>query len=358
MLVPQAIAFPQLHALLPDGSAATFPPRPDSAGASSSASSSSSSGGGGGGGAAELPSARAALACVAFRAGAQPMLDAWGEHFAAHFAGRAGAGLYELALVEGVVRGGGDEGRGRGAGVRGGEGGERARLLQPLPPHPTPPRSWGSGHSSRCCCGGRRRPGTSTPCPCATCSTLATQARVIRVIVGMWGGGGRAGQPRPAAPRTSPTAAAHAHLPHRCRPPPAPLLHADGLRQALGMTNRLTGCAAAAACPWRLFAPPARAPRQRAHAAPRHPPPLHARTQVRVLVGRPGPRALAQQRPPAAPGAAVPRAVRRGAAARVGLPASQPPVAPGGGGLRARSTTLPAFPALCDLPRTPHCAAC
>lgn len=92
----QAPAFPRLDVVLSDGSPAIFPPAAAAAAAVSSSPSSS-------GGAAEaLPAA--SLVCVAFRAGAQPMLEAWAGPFAQHFQGRSGSvALYELAIVEGVV---------------------------------------------------------------------------------------------------------------------------------------------------------------------------------------------------------------------------------------------------------------
>jgi len=96
----QASAFPRLEVVLSDGTPATFPPAAaaalSSSSGSSEASSSSSS-------AAAEPPAAASLVCVAFRAGAQPMLEAWAGPFAQHFQGRSGVALYELAIVEGVV---------------------------------------------------------------------------------------------------------------------------------------------------------------------------------------------------------------------------------------------------------------
>jgi mitochondrial ATPase complex subunit ATP10 len=72
--------FPRLAvAVAPDGTAAEFPPAaPD-----------------------DYASYKAALVCVAFRAGAQPMVEAWAAPFAHRFASRAAdAALVELALVE------------------------------------------------------------------------------------------------------------------------------------------------------------------------------------------------------------------------------------------------------------------
>eukprot|EP00887_Chlorella_sp_A99_P006613 scaffold3.g6613.t1 len=129
-LVPASHAphFPQLEALLPDGTAVPFPPVAAAAASCSSSGDSSSSGGGqssGSGGSSNrdahssgegsgrvaggpastsgLPSPRAGLVCVAFRAGAQPMIEQWASAFGHAFAGRCGAALYELSLVEGVV---------------------------------------------------------------------------------------------------------------------------------------------------------------------------------------------------------------------------------------------------------------
>ena len=97
----QASAFPRLEVVLSDGTPAVFPPAAaaaafSSGSGSSEVSSSSSS-------AAAEPPAAASLVCVAFRAGAQPMLEAWAGPLAQHFQGRSGVALYELAIVEGVV---------------------------------------------------------------------------------------------------------------------------------------------------------------------------------------------------------------------------------------------------------------
>ncbi|KAL4423175.1 hypothetical protein ABPG77_000308 [Micractinium sp. CCAP 211/92] len=84
-----APTFPRMEVLLPTGSPATFPP-------AVSASSGSSG---------ELQPAAASLVCLAFRAGAQSMLEAWAGSFSSQFQGRNGVALYELAIVEGVVMG-------------------------------------------------------------------------------------------------------------------------------------------------------------------------------------------------------------------------------------------------------------
>jgi ATPase complex subunit ATP10 len=78
----QSAAFPPLQAALPDGTTTTFPP------------------------AADRNSAPAvSLVCVAFRAGAQGMLEAWAAPFSRRFGARPGTGaaLVELSLVESRV---------------------------------------------------------------------------------------------------------------------------------------------------------------------------------------------------------------------------------------------------------------
>ena len=96
----QALAFPHMQVVQPDGRPAVFPPAAAAVvdTAESSVSSSSSTGG-----ADALQPAPASLVCVAFRAGAQPMLEAWAAPFSQQFQGRSGVALYELAIVEGVV---------------------------------------------------------------------------------------------------------------------------------------------------------------------------------------------------------------------------------------------------------------
>ena len=111
-LAPAAHAqpFPQLAVVQSDGSPATFPPA-----ASDCSSGGGSSGNDGAAGGGEQPPvaaatvtstqqpAAASLVCLAFRAGAQPMLEAWATPFSQQFQGRAGVALIELAVVEGVV---------------------------------------------------------------------------------------------------------------------------------------------------------------------------------------------------------------------------------------------------------------
>lgn len=117
-LVPasHAPAFPRMQVVQSDGSPATFPP-PDASSSSNSdsqeaagaaaaaaeAPSSSSSSGDGGEAGGGLQPCAASLVCLAFRAGAQPMLEAWASPFSEHFQGRSGVALYELAIVEGMV---------------------------------------------------------------------------------------------------------------------------------------------------------------------------------------------------------------------------------------------------------------
>lgn len=98
----QAPAFPPLTVVLSDGSSSKFPPVPPAGGTSSSSPPAAA-------GAAQpagivLQPADAALVCLAFRAGAQPILEAWARPFSERFAGRPGVVLYELAVVEGLVR--------------------------------------------------------------------------------------------------------------------------------------------------------------------------------------------------------------------------------------------------------------
>ncbi|PRW59488.1 Mitochondria isoform 1 [Chlorella sorokiniana] len=94
-----APAFPRLEVVLSDGRPAVFPPAAASSSSDPSSSSSSSSSSA----AAAEPPPAASLVCVAFREGAQPMLEAWAGPFAQQFQGRSGVALYELAIVEGVV---------------------------------------------------------------------------------------------------------------------------------------------------------------------------------------------------------------------------------------------------------------
>jgi ATPase complex subunit ATP10 len=76
-----APAFPQFQAVAADGTPQAFPPT-----------------------GADAPAA--SLVCVAFRAGAQEMIEAWAAPFAAaHAADGARAGLVELALVDSAVMG-------------------------------------------------------------------------------------------------------------------------------------------------------------------------------------------------------------------------------------------------------------
>ena len=98
-LVPASHAprFPEIQVVLPDGRTATFAPTvaaEDGRCSSDSPSSSSSSSNG---------LHKAALVCVAFRAGAQPMLEEWARPFGERFAGSPDAAIYELSLVEGIV---------------------------------------------------------------------------------------------------------------------------------------------------------------------------------------------------------------------------------------------------------------
>ena len=85
----QAPPFPELHALRPDGSVATFPPVRGAAAAAA--------------GGASIEAARASLVIVAFRAGAQQMVEAWAAPFADHFRGRPGVALLELGLIESTL---------------------------------------------------------------------------------------------------------------------------------------------------------------------------------------------------------------------------------------------------------------
>lgn len=90
----QAPPFPELHALRPDGSVATFPPVRGVGGGSTTASDEAAA------------AARASLVIVAFRAGAQEMVEAWAAPFADHFRARPGAvALLELALIESRLMG-------------------------------------------------------------------------------------------------------------------------------------------------------------------------------------------------------------------------------------------------------------
>ena len=91
----QAPTFPRMEVLLPNGSPATFPPAATAFGSGSSSTGGSSS--------SELEPAAASLVCLAFRAGAQPMLEAWASGFSVQLQGCSGVALYELAIVEGVV---------------------------------------------------------------------------------------------------------------------------------------------------------------------------------------------------------------------------------------------------------------
>ncbi|KAL4458895.1 hypothetical protein ABPG75_013760 [Micractinium tetrahymenae] len=95
-----APAFPRMQVLLSNGSPSTFPPAATAAAAAAGSGGSEGSSSGGGG---ELQPAAASLVCLAFRAGAQPMLEAWAGGFSSRFQGRRGVALYELAIVEGVV---------------------------------------------------------------------------------------------------------------------------------------------------------------------------------------------------------------------------------------------------------------
>ncbi|GAB4821697.1 hypothetical protein N2152v2_008743 [Parachlorella kessleri] len=91
MPASQARLFPQIQVLQPDGTKACFPQPAISGGGSSS-----SSGGG-------SPGESASLVCIAFRAGAQEMLEAWAVPFSQRFQGKPGIRVIELSLVESVV---------------------------------------------------------------------------------------------------------------------------------------------------------------------------------------------------------------------------------------------------------------
>ena len=107
-LVPAAAAppFPRLEVLVaPEGTPVIFPPGQSSRISVSSSSSSSSSAikADPCGNSSQPPLPAASLVCVAFRAGAQPMIEAWAGEFASRFASAPRAALVELAVVEGMV---------------------------------------------------------------------------------------------------------------------------------------------------------------------------------------------------------------------------------------------------------------
>ena len=83
-LIPASAAplFPSIEAVAADGNPISFPSMGPNAPATS-------------------------LVCVAFRAGAQEMLEAWAEPFSREYQGNSSShvGLYELALIESVVMG-------------------------------------------------------------------------------------------------------------------------------------------------------------------------------------------------------------------------------------------------------------
>ena len=75
----ESLPFPAILPVAADGAETPFPP------------------------AAAAAAPPASLVCVAFRAGAQGMLEAWAAPFSAAFHSTPGAALYELALVESRV---------------------------------------------------------------------------------------------------------------------------------------------------------------------------------------------------------------------------------------------------------------
>ncbi|KAI3436178.1 hypothetical protein D9Q98_002233 [Chlorella vulgaris] len=112
-----APTFPHMQVVLSDGSSCTFPPaaaelshragsntqQPMQLGAATQPPSDVGTNSAAAAGGVLQPSA-ASLVCLAFRAGAQPMIEAWATAFGHHFQGRGSeVALYEMAIVEGVV---------------------------------------------------------------------------------------------------------------------------------------------------------------------------------------------------------------------------------------------------------------
>ena len=76
-----AAAFPPIEPLLPDGSKTAFPPLEAPPGSAPALS----------------------LVCIAFRAGAEGMLQAWAAPFSSSFQHEPRAALFEIALIESTV---------------------------------------------------------------------------------------------------------------------------------------------------------------------------------------------------------------------------------------------------------------
>ncbi|KAK9787120.1 hypothetical protein WJX73_008776 [Symbiochloris irregularis] len=77
LLARDAVSLPELPVVLPDGSKTTFP--------------------------SQLQGFAGGMLCVAFREGADSMLQPWGEAFAAEFAGSESLRWFQLSLIESAV---------------------------------------------------------------------------------------------------------------------------------------------------------------------------------------------------------------------------------------------------------------